>query len=133
MFKDILGNGSEEDAAKKLFSGKHTLYSAQKSSSLPSAFSKMKVKTCIACGNRLEDQSQEFDVCRSCMQHPEKLYQKYNEIVRDAQLAEHRLCSIAHECQLCQDMEDAYQQCSNKDCEVYYARFKQIIEVARCR
>lgn len=30
-------------------------------------------------------------------------------------------------------MEDAYQQCSNKDCEVYYARFKQIIELARCR
>lgn len=48
-------------------------------------------------------------------------------------MAEHRLCSIAHECQLCQDMEDAYQQCSNKDCEVYYARFKQIIELARCR
>lgn len=55
LFKDILGNGSEEDAAKKLFSGKHTLYSAPKSSTLPSAFSKMKIRTCLACGNRLED------------------------------------------------------------------------------
>ncbi|CAL6070504.1 DNA_polymerase [Hexamita inflata] len=133
LFKDILGGGDEKAAAAKLFSGMHTLFSAPKASNLPNAFCKVRKLQCIGCGNLLEDQSRSFQVCDNCLKNKTKLFEKYNKLVREMQLAEHRLGQIAYECCVCQDMEDATTQCSNQDCEVYYARFKQVIELNRCK
>ncbi|KAH0576980.1 DNA polymerase [Spironucleus salmonicida] len=121
---------AEKEASRVLFSGLHTLFTTKSTAAGIKGLGIKVTQKCIICNNP----SQQGQMCQNCVSDIPKIQQKYDLIVNQLRVTEFRANCIGMECFQCQQgIKDIEDNCANNNCEIYFARMKQKMELERLK